>query len=429
MRTRIGLALFAIGILIYTLIPKNDPIADLQDIDTSLTNAPRTSAWLQEDIAFWQSKLDKSPGEFSYKAKLAGAYGLSFSETGAFDELFKAASLWDQVNQQTHYKEASFLRAAAKNAISLHEFKKAESLLLKAEKLGEGLTATQLMQFDVAMELAKYDQAEKLLEDLADPSNVDYLIRLSKWNDYKGELSEAIYLLEQVHDWAQQRKNEKLEFWAITNLGDYYGHAGTIKKAYQAYLEALRIDPSSVYAKKGIAYIAFAHDNQPKKALQIIQSIKGYETNPDLLLLSADIYDHMGDSKKRLQQHNTFIEQVASQGLEVLYRMPLASILAEEFQQYDTALDLARAEVAHRATPETYDLLAWIYYLNGDLDKAVALTENKVWGKSKEPVLLLHSAQILKAAGKLSSAAKIKEELLEASFELGPKSKREVMSL
>jgi hypothetical protein len=57
------------------------------------------------------------------------------------------------------------------------------------------------------------------------------------------------------------------------------------------------------------------------------------------------------------------------------------------------------------------------------------LTENKVWGKSEEPVLLLHSAQILKAAGKLSSAAKIKEELLEASFELGPKSKREVMSL
>ncbi|WP_435579435.1 tetratricopeptide repeat protein [Gilvibacter sp.] len=428
MKTRIGLALFALGILLYVFTAEQAPIAKLQDIDDSLQVAPKNPDWLQKDIAFWQSKLDQVPGEFSYKAKLAGAYGLSFSKSRVFADLFKAGTLWAEVNEQTHFKEAGFLRAAARNAISRHEFEQAASLLLQAEKLGEGLRATQLMRFDVAMELAQYDVAENLLKQTEDFSDVDFLIRYSKWNDYKGNLDEAIFRLEQVLAWAKERNNTSLEFWAVSNLGDYYGHAGTIEKAYAAYLKALALDPSSTYAKKGIAYIAFANDKDPQKALSIIDGIANADQNPDLLLLKADIFEYTGALQQRTEVLNQFKEVVQEQGLETLYRMPLTQIAIDE-RDFDLALQLARMEVSHRATPQTYDLLAWTYFSAGDIESALKITEAQVLGQSEEPVLLLHSAEILKAAGKLSAVNELKEELEEASFELGPIATKQVMAL
>lgn len=405
------------------------PLVDTQDFQLALLEQKQPELWVQDDIAFWQKKIAADPLQFPHRAKLASAYGRWFDQTQDFSALFKAGQLWETVNEQTKFKTPGFLRIAARNAISRHEFKEAYNLLKKAEERGSGLKATRLMLFDAAMELARYGEAKNYLDLSQDFSNVDYLIRLSKWEDYSGNLDQAIFRIEQVLQWAIDRENTQLELWARTNLGDYYGHAGEIRKAYLSFINALKIDPASSYAKKGIAYISYAHDDQPLKALQIIQSIKDANQNPDLLLLQADIYNYTGSKSEAKKAQLTFKELVESGNYGHLYQLPLAQILAEEFKAFDRAIALVEDELTRRATPEVYDALAWIYYQQRALQKALSVVESKVWNKSFEPILLLHSATIMKAAGKLQDASNIRQELLEATFELGPTSLETVSAL
>lgn len=406
-----------------------EPVASLGQLKEILPVQPSLEDWMKQDLEFWEQKVLNSPEQFPFKAKLASSYGRSFGHTRNYEQLFKAGALWDEVNAMTGFSKAAYLRAAAKNAITRHEFQPAYELLKKAETLKEGLTATQLMLFDVTMELASFNEAETYLKATEDYSDVDYLIRLAKWHDHSGELPQAIARLEQVYQWAKDRKNADLEFWAISNLGDYYGHAGKIKRSYEAYLKALVLNPSSSYVKKGIAYIAFAHDNQPLEALQIIEAIPMADEDPDLLLLKADILDYLESPSAKANVLDRFVDLVNMRGLQTLYRLPLAMIYAEEFQDFDTALTLAKQEVTARATPETYDALAWIYYLAGDLQSALKITKEEVWNRSFEPVLLMHSAIILNGADQLSEKEEVKTELLEAAFELGPLAMEQVSAL
>ena len=95
-------------------------------------------------------------------------------------------------------EKAGIHRSIAKNYISQHRFKEALSHLEKANALGENKKGTQKMLFDVYMELGNYDLAEGMLTEIKDFKDFDYLIRLAKWNDHKGDLDTAIDLMEKA---------------------------------------------------------------------------------------------------------------------------------------------------------------------------------------------------------------------------------------
>jgi len=122
--------------------------------------------------------------------------------------------------------------------------------------------------FDVSMELGEYDNASKYLEKIADHNDFNFLIRLAKWSDFKGDLDLTIKYMEKATKLVEQKNNKALMLWSYCNLGDYYGHAGRIKDSYQHYLKALEIDPSYTYAKKGIAWIAYSYEKKPQEALR-----------------------------------------------------------------------------------------------------------------------------------------------------------------
>jgi len=93
------------------------------------------------------------------------------------------------------------------------------------------------------------------------------------------------------------------------------------------------------------------------------------------------------------------------------------------------AIHLAKQEVAERPTAQSYDLLAWAYYKNGEHKKALNITEQYVLENTFEPEALLHSAYILKANGKQNKAKELKEELLGAIYELGPNAESEIKNI
>ncbi|WP_298894502.1 tetratricopeptide repeat protein [uncultured Psychroserpens sp.] len=405
-------------------------VTDTNDYNTYLAITKNlTLDRAKQDELFWSQKLEQTPNQFPYLGKLASTYAELFSTTGDVAYLKKAENKLLEVNKITAYENPSYLRGLAYNYISQHQFKEALKLLIKAELLGENLQTTQKMLFDVYLELGNYEQAQSYLKRFENLNDFDYLIRLSKWSDHKGNLDAAIKYMEKAMEIAESSNLKYLKQWSYTNIADFYGHAGEIDKSYQYFLKALELDPNNAYAKKGIAWIVYSHEKNPAEALRILNYVSQSYKAPDYYLLKAEIADYMGRgvmSEAELELYKTAMKDEAYGDMYNKYNVLLH---VDEKINLEQAIAIAQIEVDNRPTPQSYDLLAWSYFNNGNLGAALDIVEKHIIGKTFEPETLYHVAQIYKAAGKRKELEPLKEELLASIYELGPTMTSKIMKL
>lgn len=379
-------------------------------------------------LNFWNHKIQNDSIQILAMASAAGEYSKLFQATGKIEYLKSAEALLVQSVKKAAIKKETYLLALAQNYISQHRFREAKQAALRAHKLVAN-SSTQMVLFDATMELGEYAQAEEYLKSLADQSNYNFLIRLAKWNDYKGKLDATIRNMERAKTIAESSNNKGLMLWSYTNLADYYGHAGKIKASYEHYLMALQLDPSNAYAKKGIAWIAYSYEKDPQEALRIIDAILTSYQAPDYFLFKAEIAAYQNDLSTKEINIQKYRDMVKDDRYGEMYNTINALVLAEEEEDFDTALRIMKKEVANRETPETYDHLAYIFFLKGEYQKALEIATEFVQGKTFEPTASLHLAQIYKANGYKEEVKRFKKELLESSYELGPLVVNEIHNL
>ena len=384
---------------------------------------------INKEIEFWQTKFDAAPNQSSYLITLASQYSQLFEITGKIDDLYKAEKLLLEANEKFVEQNAGIHRAIARNYISQHRFKEALSHLEKAEELGENRMGTNKMLFDVYMELGSYELAKEKLTAIQVNDDFDYLIRLAKWNDHKGDLDTAISSMEKAMKIAEDEKNKGLKIWVYSNIGDFYGHAGRIEDSYKYYLKTLEEDNHNTYALKGIAWISFSHERNPEQALEIIDNIESKHLVPDLYLLKAEIAEFQNNKVEETKAIKKYNEILASHDYGDMYNKYNVLLMAENPNQVDTALKIAQKEIENRPTPESYDLLAWSYFKLGEKEKALEVIQKHTIGKSFEPNIVYHNAEILKANNKTAEIAPMKEELLASVYELGPSLENKIKNL
>jgi len=402
-------------------------VANAEDYNAYLSiDAPKTTSKYFE---LWQKKIRPDSTQLTSFGIVAGEYTKYFKRTGAISFLKKAEqSLRKAVAIAATGKEG-YARALARNYISQHRFKEALSMATMARTLGGGLQESQKLLFDVHMELGNYTSAKKYLDSVKNVSDFGYLIRASKWNDYKGDLPTTIKFMERAKEKAIAAKNNELKLWSYTNLADYYGHAGRIQEAYDHYLKALKIDALNAYAKRGIAWIAFSHDKNPKEALRILETITENYKAPDYDLFKAEIAEFMGQEDIKAMHIADYFEKIKNPHYGTMYHGYSIPLYLENPKTYSRALELAKEEVANRPTPESYSWLAYSYLKQGDKHQAKEIIDSHVIGKTHEPVMLFHTAQVYKAHGDLEKVHLLKEELADAFFEVGPAMEREILAL
>lgn len=380
----------------------------------------------QGDYNFWKEKLEKEPKQFPYLIKIATAQSQLFNLTGEIDYLIDAEENLKLANEITNFEKVSYLRALVRNYISQHRFKEALSFLKKAETIGESLKGTQKMLFDVHLELGNLNDAKNYLTIIKDFNDFDYLIRLSKWSDHKGDLDSAIKYMEKALVKAESSNLKSMKQWIYTNIADFYGHAGEIEKSYNYYLKALELNPGDSYSKKGIAWIVYSYERNPEEALRILNKISNENKSPDYYLLKAEIADYMKNEKEKELNMEKYLTSVTNKKYGDMYNAYNVEIFADSRRKLDSAYSLAKLEVQNRPTAQSYDLLAWTYYKKGDVVKALEIVDTHVVGKTFEPTAMYHVAKIYKANGKKDEANSIKNELLESVFELGPMMEKDI---
>ena len=370
----------------------------------------------------WKAALDKDSMGLGNLQYGASAYSQMFSVTGDIAYLDTTVVLQERAHRvAADLYKAGTARALAVSYISQHNFKAAKDTLEPRFKVGTKKLLTELMLFDVYMELGEYDQARTFLDSIKNNENYDYLIRAAKWNDHTGNLNQAIALLEKARDKAESSKSTSLQIWTHSNLGDFYGHAGRIKDSFDSYMKTLELQPDNAYVKKGLAWIAYSNDKNPDEALRIIDSIQVTHKSPDYHLLKAEIFEFKGDEDRKQRELDVYWDAVQNPSYGDMYNAYNIIFLAEEKEDYEAALTLAKKEINNRATPETYQLLAYAHLLAGHKEESLSIIEKHVEGKTFEPDALFHSALIYKANGMMDKVNEIKnEELLGTAYEMGP---------
>ncbi|RRQ48152.1 hypothetical protein DZC72_10530 [Maribacter algicola] len=406
---------------------EHDIVAHADDYNKFLTAVPTKTT--SKYFELWNGKIRPDSMQLTSFGIVGGEYSRYFKETGDITYLKKAEQSLTKAVEIASIGRAGYRRSLARNYISQHRFKEALVMATEARKLGADPKESQFLLFDVHMELGNYGLAEKYLDSTKNLKDFGYLIRLAKWNDYKGDLDATITFMEKAKTIALESKNEALTLWSLTNLADYYGHAGRLKDSYEHYLNALEIDPKNAYAKKGIAWIIFSNDKNPEEALRILDSVTMTYNAPDYYLLKAEIADYMGNDLVRLKNLNEYFQRVENPSYGGMYNLYNLGLYIDETKEYEKALKLAKQEVQNRPSPESYSWLAYTHLKIGEKDRAKELMDAYVVNKTYEPALLYHVAAVYKAHHDVQKVQEIKNELIGAIYELGPLMEKQIQDL
>ncbi len=412
-------------ILILTACQKQrQPVAHFDDYGKYLTNGLLVDQdAIHKELKFWNERRLKNPNDENSLLKMAGLYAEVFRTSGSIAYIQLSDSLYTLVLKQYPEGNVEVLQSLAMNAIAQHRFVDAKNYAEEAVSLKDKQAASLLILADVCLEIGDYAKANNILAQFKNKNSFAYLIRKAKAKDHEGKGDSAIACMEKAY--ARIKGNKVLAQWALSNLGDMYGHAGKVEAAYKNYLEVLRINPSHDHALKGIAWICLSHDGNFRDAKKIINAMATVGFQPELQLWLSTIAEMENNEFQKKQHLNNFRSLVSSQDYKAMYSKYLALVEAEEFNP-STAVAIAEIEIKNRPTPDSFDLLAWAYYQQENLEKALDIAKHRVKDKTFEPLAIYHLGMIYLANGDRSMAKKYLTKSLDSEFELGPSIRRRI---
>lgn len=411
---------FALILIASFFIGPEYPVVQKADYDHYLNpeHLKDSRQELASRIVFWEQKLQAAPGNFVYQEKLAGLYASGFKLSGDINQLCRSDSLLQAINNRLPGR-VGVLQSLAANAITRHAFREAEGYIREAYGIGENRFSSSLILADVALERGNRLEATLLLDGIASGAHFDYLIREAKLHDQSDELDKAVRSMEKAAGLARASGAPSAINWALSNLADMYGHQGKVKKAYETYLQALRLNPADLHSLRGIAWIAFSHDRNTEEAKRIVRFLQSIHLIPDYGLFLAEIAAYEQDTATERRYKEQFLRKASAQAYGNMYKSYVCQ-LKSEGGEAAKALEIAAEEIGERPHPMSYHLLAWAAFRNGSPQRALDILEQHVIGQTGEPEALYHAGVILKETGRKEAARAHLQAAREASFELGP---------
>ena len=382
---------------------------------------------VQEDLVFWKRRADAdSEGTTNFK-KYASSLVARFRLYGDISDLKQAESIISRINNETHNSESGNLRTLGHVVSLQHRFSETDTMLTKALKNGDNKYESMLMKFDVAFELGRISEANRLLTFIKKPHEYAYYFRLAKMQHYDGDMDKAIESMQEAADLSFG--NVYLKQAALSNLADLQMHIGAFEAAANNYKTSYEIDHSDLHSLKGMALVAAFHDKNYALAETVLKYIADKTCSPDVYFNLSQLYQLTGN-KKLEKEYATQFAEIASQPVYGnMYNKYLIQLYDGVLNNPKAMLEVANNEIKNRNTPQTNSWYAWALYQNNQAALAMQVYKKHVSEQPLEGLELYYMGKLMKAENKSINANAFFKAAYKNRFELAPNYKSDLEKL
>ncbi len=400
----------------------------LQSRKGPLAKAPEWAS-VQTTATRLLQRARENPDDANAALGLAALFIQEARVTGNYAYYDRAALM--QLDKVLELDGSNFQALAYKALIQLsqHHFAEALSTAEQAVRINPYHAFIYGLLVDAQVELGNYQVAVEqagnmmaLRPDLRSYARVAYLREIH--GDYPGAIEAMTLAVE-----AGLPGDEATE-WTRVQLGQLYEKVGDLSSAEKQFFTALNQRPYYAYALAGLAQVALAR-HQSAAAITYLQQAGTLVNDYAFKEVLIDAYRQAG----KPQQADALADQVV-QEMELSnaraatdetmghYTDRELAAVYLKVNKVDQALNHALAEYNRRPhNIEVNELLAWVYYLKGDGEKAGRFIGEALRTHCKNPTLLCRAGLIYAGAGNPTKARWLLMEglknhpLLEAALE------------
>jgi tetratricopeptide (TPR) repeat protein len=370
------------------------------------------------DMEFWKSRISANTPDYSNTLKYAGTLMGRFHLLGDIRDIKIADSLLQELAIDYNGKEAGPYFSLVSHYILQHRFNDADSVFEIARAIGLKKYETALVAFDINFELGRIALAQQSLKEIRNENDYGYQFRKSKLMHYNGELDSSIKAMQKAVDNAG--RDEALRLAALSNVGDLYIHAGKLDKAYDCFVQCVKANAADMHSIMGIGWIALVKDKKDSLAEKIFRFAAGKTRSPDPLFKLIAVAEQRGDSILQLNYARAFEQKVNDSLYGNMYNKYLIQLYTGIMHEPAKAESIAKKELDHRSTPQTYAWYVWSLLNNNKKEEAFTVYEKYVSGKPLEGLELYWMGKLMQELNKGYNAKKFFIEAKKNLYDLSP---------
>ncbi len=338
------------------------------------TLAPSDTAITSRSIAFFEQRLARDPDNFMVAGQLVSRYMLRFQLSANLDDVRRAESLTRSVLPLVSDTASAYARLGA-TLLTQHKFTDAYDAARRAVAWNPRNEGALGVLFDAGLAIGRYAVAESALARLT-PGRLPYQFRAAHMLSLRGRMDGAFHAQRRAcRQLARAQTRPQALAWCLTELAKIQlAREGEGEPAAAAlYRSALEVQPGYRAAIEGLADLAYARGDW-STALPLFRQI-AVDAHPDLYLRLADVHRALGEPDAAARWERRFLAVARAPDAEALYAHPLALFYARSPLTRDTAVAIARRDVARRPAVESYDVLSRVLHARGDLVAALAASD------------------------------------------------------
>jgi tetratricopeptide (TPR) repeat protein len=256
---------------------------------------------------------------------------------------------------------------------------------------------------DALMEQGRLDEAATAYQKMLDlRPGLESYSRAAHLRWLVGDLEGATALMKMAAR-AGGGRNTEPTAWAYTRLAHYELQSRAFERALHSLDTALEMQPEYAPALLAQGRVLLAK-GQPAQAIEPLTLAARRNPLPEYQWLLADALRANGqDNEAALVE--TEIERQGAINDPRTYSLYLAT----RDQHPDTAVRLAKREMAERSDVFSYDALAWSLQAAGETQRASEAMKSALSAGTQDARLFLHAAVIAAAAGDAAEAARFRK--------------------
>ncbi len=367
--------------------------------------APHDPTIGTKNIDFWEGMTRKDPRGIIEHRELAGAYLARQREHGDIADAVRAeAAARKSLTISSRNNSGSAIRLA-QALLAQHRFPEA---LAVAEAAARADSKAERIVIDIRLELGDYDLATQALQTITtEPDDLNLLALRARFEQIDGRPEQSLQLLREAAKITEGRPDMPAEVvaWYHTMIGHHLIDSGHLEDGETSCRKALEIFPGDYRAMTGMAEAATWRGDHAGALKWATDAIKIAPQNPEALRLAGEAYATMGKTKEAAEQYQALRDLAHS--FPRIYDRHWVLFCADNNQDLDEALALARKDLELRHDIHGHDALAWICYKKGLLEEADREMTLALSRGTMEAPLMNHAAIIAKARGDEARSASL----------------------